>query len=129
MKSLPIVNTRLEVEAVGFCDYEGLRLGVLVTPWFMNLVLLGPADEWVEEQQGATLTHQFPYSPVEFTVNHDERLGSYLSAVLFSTMADMPDQDTARDLALEIMTQLFIEPPRNERMFSRRSLFKGLGTA
>ena len=44
MQGLPIVNPELSVEAVGFEPFEAHELGVLISPWFMNLVLL-PADE------------------------------------------------------------------------------------
>ena len=94
----------------------------------MNLVLLGRADAWIEEPQGATVNYQFPHGPIEFIVSHDDALGSYLSAVLFRTMSDVPDQETARDLATEIMKQLFIEPPQDERALTRRELLTGLRT-
>ncbi len=40
MRGLPIVNPALAVEAVGFAPWEGHWLGVMVTPWFINLTLL-----------------------------------------------------------------------------------------
>lgn len=126
MKGLPIVNARLRVEAVGFRDFDDKRLGVLITPWFMNLILLEHRDTWLDLSQGDTIRFRFPHGPIEFAVTHDDDLGSFLSAVLFRTMSDMPDQETARDLASEIMSQLFIEPSENEGALTRRELFTGL---
>lgn len=40
MLGLPILNPALEVEAVGFLPYCGHSLGMLITPWFMKLMLL-----------------------------------------------------------------------------------------
>jgi rubredoxin len=40
MEGLPIVNAALEVEAVGFAPWEGRWLGVMLTPWCMNLMLV-----------------------------------------------------------------------------------------
>ena len=40
MEGLGFVNQALEVEAVAFEPWQGHWLGVMVTPWFMNLVLL-----------------------------------------------------------------------------------------
>ena len=40
MAGVPLVNETLSVEAVGFTEWDGRLLGVLVAPWFMNLVLL-----------------------------------------------------------------------------------------
>ena len=40
MRGLPVLNPAVEVEAVGFRAWEGHWLGMLVTPWFINLMLL-----------------------------------------------------------------------------------------
>ena len=39
MQGLAFVNPALAVEAIGFAPWSGHWLGVLLTPWFMNLVL------------------------------------------------------------------------------------------
>ena len=43
MAGLPFLNDRLDVEAVGFAAWKGHWLGVMLTPWFMNLVI-APRD-------------------------------------------------------------------------------------
>ena len=55
MAGLAVVNPALEVEAVEFARWEGRWLGVMVTPWSMNLVLL-PDDPvaWRAAAAGAT---------------------------------------------------------------------------
>ena len=40
MKGLPICNENIKVEAVDFQLYQDQWLGVLVTPWFTNLLIL-----------------------------------------------------------------------------------------
>jgi [NiFe] hydrogenase assembly HybE family chaperone len=52
MRDLPIVNPKLAVEAVGFDQWEEKDLGILITPWFMNLVLLPDSDRLVDLPQG-----------------------------------------------------------------------------
>jgi [NiFe] hydrogenase assembly HybE family chaperone len=127
MRDLPIVNSKLAVEAVGFEQWEDKDLGVLITPWFMNLVLLPDADRLKNMPQGERVECQFPSGPCELTVYHDEHLGSYLAAVLFSTVADFPDQDVARAVAEEALAQILAEPPEKEtEKVSRRGLFTGL---
>lgn len=106
MRDLPIVNRRLHVEAVGFRAFGQHRLGVLMTPWFMNLLLLPGDEHWQSHEQGARCNVELPGERCEFTVTHDEMLGTYLSAVLFRTMSDMPDQDTARAIAEEVLQRL-----------------------
>jgi [NiFe] hydrogenase assembly HybE family chaperone len=125
MRDLPIVNKALQVEAVGFHDYHSHQLGVLITPWFMNLILLPGTDDWSDTLQGDTSSIDFPSGRIEFAVSHDKVLGTYLSAVLFRSVADMADQAIARKLALEVLKDL-MKPPRKERTVSRRDLFTGL---
>jgi len=125
MRELPIVNPRVQVEAVGFQDYEGHQLGVLITPWFMNLVLLVAGDAWSDSAQGDKSSLEFPSGPIEFTISRDETLGTYLTAVLFRSVSDMPDQQTALAIAQQVMKNLFV-PAKNERSLSRRELLTGL---
>jgi len=128
MQGLPIVNAELDVEAVGFCDYDEHQIGVLITPWFMNLVLLLGSDIGSRLKQGSKSTLRFPSGPVEFTTAQDEVLGPYLTAVLFSSVAEFPDQHTAKVIALEVMQELF-KSTRNEQAISRRSLFTNIGAS
>ena len=127
MRDLPIVNARLAVEAVGFDRWEDQDLGVLITPWFMNLVLLPNSDRLVDMPQGERVECRFPSGPCELTVYHDEDLGSYLAAVLFRTVVDFPDQDVARAVAEEALAQLLAEPAEKDtEKVSRRGLLTGL---
>lgn len=128
MQDLPLVNTALQVEAVGFCAFDEHEIGVLITPWFMNLVLLLGSDIGSRLKQGSKSTLRFPSGPVEFTTAQDEVLGPYLSAVLFRSVAEFPDQNTAREVALEVMRELF-NAVRNERAMSRRALLTHAGAS
>ena len=127
MQGLPIINSRLAVEAVGFERWEGQDLGVLITPWFMNLVLLPDEDRLAALPQGEEVRCEFPSGPCELTVYHDEELGTYLAAVLFRTVADFPDQDVARAVAEEALANVLAEAPaKDARTVSRRGLLTGL---
>ena len=132
MRGLPILNPNLEVRAVGFQKFDAHGIGVLITPWFMNLILVPGTPEWSEFAQGSTVNIVLPGDEIEFNVSHDDDIGTYLSAALFSSVADFPDQDMAVAVASEILNQLFqpsqdaeaAEPPS----VSRRELFARLGT-
>jgi [NiFe] hydrogenase assembly HybE family chaperone len=127
MRDLPIVNPRLAVEAVGFEQWEDKDLGVLITPWFMNLVLLPDTGKLADLAQGERVECRFPSGPCELTVYRDEELGTYLAAVLFRTVADFPDQDVARAVAEEALANVLAEPPAKDTgTVSRRSLITGL---
>lgn len=135
MQGLPFLNSELEVEAVGFEPDDGHEIGVLVSPWFMNLVLLPGNDDWGDAAQGDVAEWTFPSGKIDFTVCQDDTLGTYLTAVLFRTVVDFPDQDTAREVATEVAESLRREPdpdaesgPGAKRV-SRRELFTQLGNA
>lgn len=129
VRGLPIVNTALAVEAVGFREYEGHEIGALITPWFMNLVLLPGVDEWADKGQGESTTVALPGAALDFTLSRDEDLGSYLTAVLFRTVVDFPSQDIAREIAAEVLVRLFDQEAAqdatssNAETISRRTLF------
>lgn len=100
MAGLPFVHPRLSVEAVAFAEWEGRWLGVMVTPWFVNLVLT-PADpsRWNAAAPGKKAAYRFPAGIYEFVAARDELLGEYQSCALFSAPLDIADQDTARLIA------------------------------
>ena len=130
MQGLPIVNPALEVAAVDFRGFEEHAVGALISPWFMNLVLLPGTQEWERVAQGDVATINLPGGEIDFNVSHDDRLGTYLTAALFSSVADFPDQDVAEAIAQEIICRLF-EPeqelPETEaQRYSRRELFTRL---
>jgi [NiFe] hydrogenase assembly HybE family chaperone len=126
MQGLPFINAELKVEAIGFQDFQDFEVGVLITPWFMNLILLPGVDVGANIDQGHRINACFPSGDIEFTAAQDEELGLYFSAVLFSEVSDIPDHATARELATEVMKGLF-ESKKQSQVLSRRSLFTAAG--
>lgn len=130
-RDLPIINTALDVEAVGFRPLAEHELGVLITPWFMNLVLLPGTDRWERREQGSSCAIELPGGKVDFMVSHDEVLGTTLSAALFSSVADFAEQSLAREVAAETLRLLRSKAPQEApeagRRMSRRELFRRLG--
>jgi len=128
MRGLPILNPRMAVEVVAVRDFGEHRICVLITPWFMNLVLLPGKDEWSGVDQGESISIEFPREALDFMVSHDDAIGTFLSAVLFRTVTDFPDQDTAREVARQVMEDLFTSDKKTARKtINRRSLLTGLG--
>lgn len=128
MRGLPILNPRMAVEAVGTRSFGEHRICVLITPWFMNLVLLPGTEEWVSVEQGESFSIEFPREALDFNVSRDDAIGTFLSAVLFRTVTDFPDQETARAVALEVMENLFVSDKEpGPKVINRRSLLTGLG--
>lgn len=137
MQGLPFLNNALDVEAVGFRPHGEHCLGVLVTPWFMNLVLLPGDEQWDGHPLGNVVSLSLPGGPCEFTVNRDDVLGTFLTAVLYREVGGIPDQPTARALACDIIGRLCepaegsAQPQRSSgsrRRLSRRELLGALRT-
>ncbi|MET0106177.1 MAG: [NiFe]-hydrogenase assembly chaperone HybE [Sedimenticola sp.] len=114
MQDIPVVNQALEVQAVGFQFWNDRCFGVLVTPWFMNLVLLpNEGDEWGDLQLGTKQLHQLPSGPYEFVLGEEEGVGRYQSCSLFSPMFDFADQETAVAAAEAVMAGVMDEENRD----------------
>ncbi|TNF12888.1 MAG: [NiFe]-hydrogenase assembly, chaperone, HybE [Rhodobacteraceae bacterium] len=115
MRDVPLVNKALSVEAVGFVSYAGRGLGVLVSPWFMNLFLLPrEGEDWAALVPGAKETIEFPSGSYEFIHNVREMGGGYKACSLFSPMGDFQTQAQATDVARAIMVELFRNENRAE---------------
>jgi len=115
MRDVPLVNPALAVEVVGFRPWQGRALGVLVAPWFMNLVLLpGEDEDWSGLVPGAKEIIAFPSGAYEFIHNTRELGGGYKACSLFSPMAEFQTQAQARDVARAVLDQLFNEANRAE---------------
>jgi len=116
MAGLPFVNGALRVELVGLRRWRGLWLGVLVTPWFMNLMLLpgdGTAPEqdvparWPAVRVGEYAPFSFPAGVMSFLAGREGEVGDYLSCSLFSPMFEFADHDAARQTAAACLVALF----------------------
>ncbi|AWD21083.1 [NiFe]-hydrogenase assembly chaperone HybE [Fuscovulum blasticum] len=113
MRDVPMVNHALHVQAVEFQPWEGGFLGVLVAPWFMNLVFLPPASRPVLGA-GEKEVIAFPSGDYEFLHNSREMTGPYLACSLFSPMGDFTSQLQAVDVARAVMAELFKPENRAE---------------
>lgn len=93
MAGLPILNPALDVEAVGFRGWGDCCLGVLITPWFMNLILLpGEGDAWQAVSAGSVQVHRFPSGDYEFIVGEETGVGCYQLCSLFSPVFEFSSQ-------------------------------------
>lgn len=99
MAGLPIVNPALEVEAYDFARFGGFWLGVLITPWFMNLILLPGESPLPQLAEGASHSWLFPCGSIRFVAGFEDGVGAYQACSLFSPMGVFPDQAEARAAA------------------------------
>jgi [NiFe] hydrogenase assembly HybE family chaperone len=140
MQGVPILHPRLSVEAVGFRPSAGGRaaVGVLVTPWFMNLVWLplqpapaspaSPAADAADADRaasdrspsaappepatpvGVTRTRAVGNERFDFIGAREPGFGAYEACSLFSPMSEFADQAAAVATAEQVMRLL--HPPQ-----------------
>lgn len=129
LRDMPLNNPALRVETVGFALWEDLWVGVLITPWAVNLMIL-PAGSPEFRVLGGSRDQvwRFPSGEYRFHGRCLDSLGPYQTCSLFSPPAEFPDQGSARAVALKIMAALFRpeavpEPP--PAALSRRAFLRG----
>jgi [NiFe] hydrogenase assembly HybE family chaperone len=112
MKDLGLYNPELQVEAVGFRPWQGWLAGILVTPWFMNFVLLpGPDTENLSGvEPGSRRRITLPKGEVVFVVGEVEEVGPYLSYSIHSPMGQFPEHSAASTTAWAAVGPYFQEP-------------------
>ena len=98
------VNPLLSCASIGFTRCQGDWLGVVITPWFMDLVLLpGGGNLWGDIPAGQRRYVELPHGTVAFTAAEDTCLGAYQHASLVATVASLPDMAAAVALANQVM--------------------------
>jgi [NiFe] hydrogenase assembly HybE family chaperone len=107
MRDAPICNSALEVEAIGFRDFSGHSIGVVVTSWFLNLVAAQSSEDDAPCLPRHALRLWFPAGAVDFVVTEMEGFGPLGTCSLVSPMFDFPDQDAARAAAAAALDALF----------------------
>ncbi|MEP9354194.1 [NiFe]-hydrogenase assembly chaperone HybE [Xanthobacter sp. KR7-65] len=114
MKGVPFVNGTLGVKAVGFRIHDGRVMGVLVTPWFMNIVLLpNAADDWSTLKTGDRELIDFPSGAYEFLAANRPETGPYKACSLFSPMFDFSSMLQAVETAEAVIPGL-LDPANRE---------------
>lgn len=110
MQGVPVMHPGLVVEPVGFEAYvedDGMQaaLGILITPWFMNLISL-PLQGQATVAVGCVCERRFGGERLEFIGAHEATFGVYEMCSLFSPMFEFADQATARATASEVLQAL-----------------------
>lgn len=130
MRDVPILNPCLQVEAVSFQPFADGWLGVLVSPWFMNLVWL-PSVETGVVAAPDSLTLELPSGAYECQPNQAAGVGAFYTCSLFSPVLQFEDQAaavlTARHVMLTVLDEQAHNPviPPNQTQVSRRDFLRG----
>jgi [NiFe] hydrogenase assembly HybE family chaperone len=131
MAGLPVMNPVLQVQAVGFGGAPGQPSeegpdgiwGVLITPWFMNLVWragevsdvrtpaeAGQTNGALALAVGHSRQRQLGGQLLAFIGARDERLGAFECCSLISPMFQFADQAAAVAVAHAVLTELCQAP-------------------
>lgn len=116
MAGLPMNNPALRVAAVGFRPWqEAYWVGVLITPWTINLMVLG--DRTAGDLRLAAdcrRTWEFPSGRYDFMGGEEPECGAYQSCSLFSPAFEFADQAAAETTAADIVEALFVDASGGE---------------
>lgn len=137
MRDIPIYNEKIAIEAIGFRPFgEGELLGVMLTPWFMNLIMLPikPAPMDMAEI-GRTVSIELPAGKRAFVTGGDEPIGLYQahslhSPVLNFTLPGQAQAEARRMLALlmtppEVTAETVATKSSGANRLDRRALLFG----
>ena len=136
MRDAPICNAALQVKAIGFRPYQGYAVGVILTPWFLNLVAAQTPRSAAPPLPLGALPLPLPAGSIEFTVTELAGFGRLANCSLFSPLSEFPDQETACAVAQAALDAAFdpglsaakpeSRPPLDRRaLLGRRRLPQG----
>ena len=129
MAGLPMLNRALQVEAIGFEPLGAAdALGILLTPWFMNLVCIpvSASTQGLGIGIGTARRRSIAEASFDFIVAHEPGFGTFEACSLFSPVFEFADQPAARAMAAAVLADLrkVVEPRP-----PRRSFFLGRGAS
>jgi [NiFe] hydrogenase assembly HybE family chaperone len=126
MQGVPVLHPALCVEAIAFETVDNGAFGILITPWFMNLMWL-PFNDAEAVPAGSTCVRELGGERLEFIGALETSFGAYEMCSLFSPMLDFADQDAARETAGEVLRLLRKSPPKPDVPLapSRRAFITG----
>ncbi|MGY8663915.1 [NiFe]-hydrogenase assembly chaperone HybE [Bradyrhizobium sp. UFLA05-109] len=119
MRDMPPYNDAPAVAAVGFSLFNGTVVGVMVAPWFMNVVM--PAGDLAREASGRRLRLSLPAGDVEFALSKVEPLGCIANCSLFSPMFDFAEMASAQAPAEAALAALMLPTASKEAAQCRES--------
>lgn len=102
MAGIPILNRALRVEVVGLQRFGEEWLSILITPWFMNVMLLpvSPGDGSIAGAASARAVGTkelvgFPAGRFEMIQGFEAAVGHYRMCSLFSPVLEFADHESA----------------------------------
>lgn len=109
MQDVPRCNPALGIKATGFRIYGGRALGIITTPWFMNLVAadIPGSVQSAPVAVGTTVRIGLPVAEVEFIAGELDAIGRVASCSLFSPVFAFGTMEAALETAVEAVRAFF----------------------
>lgn len=123
MLDLPIYNQNLKVETIGFTSWQDNLVGILITPWMMNLLIIADEKPLSPIPDNKNQAWFFPSGKYDFMGHNLEGFGWIHSCSLISPMDDFNNQAEAIEVADNIIGQLFYSSEAEQVSASRRKFF------
>mgnify|MGYP003572037277 CR=1 FL=1 len=115
IQGLPIYNDKLKVEAVDFQPCENGQIGGLVTPWFINIMLLPDnCDSLQFKELGDKIKCDLPSGKCEFSIGEEDVLGRYLFRSVVSPTHCYKTQEPACSVVRKALKKLMTTPAERE---------------
>ncbi|MDE2182713.1 MAG: [NiFe]-hydrogenase assembly chaperone HybE [Alphaproteobacteria bacterium] len=112
MRDLPLYNGKIGIEAIGFRPFGEALLGILLTPWFMNLLLLPVVPQPMEMAAlGKSVPVALPAGMRNFVVGGDQEIGLYQACSLHSPLLQFKLPGQARAEAKRLLASLMTPRP------------------
>ena len=129
----PVVNPKLAIKAIGFARVQGDWVGVMVTPWFVQLMLLaGGGTLWGDIPVGQRRYLDLPGATLPFTAAEVMGIGAYQYSPLLAQISEAEDMLAAQRVADDALQAILHLPGElaasddEARGFSRRGFFRRL---
>lgn len=112
MAGLPFLNEHLEVEVLGMQRVAGDWLGVLITPWSIQLLLApGGGDLWRDVAAGCRCRVELPLGELWFLADAGEAgLQAYQYCPLTTSVESFGDMASAREFARDALDAALSAP-------------------
>jgi [NiFe] hydrogenase assembly HybE family chaperone len=124
MADLPVYNAKLELQTTRFLRHGAWSVGIVVTPWFMNVIAVPDAAVTLPAS-GSPLVLSLPAGEVEAIVADLDGFGRLAAASLFSPMDVFDDPAATRAVAEAALGALFGAGDTGTPALDRRGLLFG----
>ncbi|MFV0576870.1 MAG: [NiFe]-hydrogenase assembly chaperone HybE [Vibrio sp.] len=130
MQSMPFIAQNIGIEMVGLQQYQDHWLGVMITPWMMNLMILPIQNNQVQNEQGLwpdlhvgeEVGIRLAGNDYRFYASEVEGIGQFLACSLMSPISGIANHAQAVQLATDVM-RLATSLATDEINHSRRQLW------